>query len=258
MKNISSHQSPFVIFVLIFFLSSCISSRKIQYIQGSTENVKTYQRTVLTDNIIKPGDELYIRVSSFDDIAYNFFSTQTNANYMNYGNDVSIALISYTVNDSGYIFFPILGHIYVKDLTLDQATEKMKVLSSEYFNQPTILMKFVNKRITIMGEVTHPGSYIFTKDHLNIFEALGYAGDINFHGNRKEVFLIRQENGLVTRTKIDMTKDNLLLSDAYYVRSDDILYVMPRTSVKWSYISTPIMLTLSTITTTLLFISFFR
>lgn len=227
MKNTTYSLNLFVIFILLLFFSSCVSSRKIQYMQGPSGNVKTYQRTRLTDNIIKPGDELYIRVSSFDDIAYNFFSTQTNANYMNYGNDVSIALISYTVNDSGYIYFPILGHIYVRDLTLDEATEKMKALSSEYFNQPTILMKFVNKRITIMGEVTHPGSYIYTKEHLNILEALGYAGDINFHGNRKNVILIRQEDGLITKIKVDMTRDDILLSDAYYIRSDDILYVMP-------------------------------
>jgi polysaccharide biosynthesis/export protein len=244
--------------VLIVFLlaCSCIPLHDIKYLQSKTGDVKTYQKGFPAVNIIKPGNELYIRVSSFDDINYNFFTSQSNTNYMNYGTEPSMALISYPVNDSGYIDFPILGHIYLKDLNLDQATAKMKNLLSEYFNQPTVLMRFVNKRITILGEVRNPGTYIFTKDHLNIMDAISLSGDITLHGNKYRVFLIRQEEGVITKTKIDMTRDNLLLSSAFYVRSDDILYVEPRSSVKWSTVSVPISLVLSSIATALLVYSF--
>jgi polysaccharide biosynthesis/export protein len=248
------------VFILIMFLFtySCIPLHQLKYVQSKNVDVKTYSNGFPAVNIIKPGNELYIRVSSFDDINYNFFSSQSNTNYMNYGTESSMALISYPVNDSGYVDFPILGHIYLKDLTLDQATLKMKNLLSEYFNQPTVLMRFVNKRITILGEVRNPGTYIFTKEHLNLMDAISLSGDITLHGNKYRVFLIRQEEGVTTKTKIDMTRDNLLLSSTFYVRSDDIIYVEPRNSVKWSAISVPISLVLSSIATALLVYSFIQ
>lgn len=256
MKNSIGIIRTLAIFSITILTISCIPTTRLKYLQSAPGDIHTYERGLADVYKIKPGNELYIRVSSFDDINYNFFSSQTSTNYMNYGTETSMALISYPVNDSGYIDFPILGHIYLKDLNLDQATAKMKNLLSEYFNQPTVLMRFVNKRITILGEVRNPGTYIFTKDHLNIMDAISLSGDITLHGNKYRVFLIRQEEGVITKTKIDMTRDNLLLSSAFYVRSDDILYVEPRSSVKWSTVSVPISLVLSSIATALLVYSF--
>jgi polysaccharide biosynthesis/export protein len=207
---------------------------------------------------IKPNDELYIRVSSFDDVAYNFFSTQTNANSLNFGTEASISLISYSVDDSGYIYFPIIGKIHVKDLTIDEVTAQLRSLLSEYFNQPAVLVKFVNQKISVLGEVRQPGSYTYTKDRINILEALSLAGDITVHGNRKDVYLIRTVNDSIVKAKIDLTKDELLFNKNYYLQANDILYVQSRPSVKWSFVSVPITLALTSITTFLLIYSYFR
>jgi polysaccharide export outer membrane protein len=120
------------------------------------------------------------------------------------------------------------------------------------------LIRFVNKRITILGEVRIPGTYIYTKDHLNILEAVALAGDITIHGNRKEVDIIRSQAGVTTNTRVNMTKDDLFLTDNYYLRSDDIIYVKSRNSVKWGVISVPINLAFGTVTTALLIYSFFQ
>jgi len=258
MKNSPTFKAMFAFLIVVITGYSCISSKKIDYLQDPPESVSTYKSGVLKDNVIKPGDELYIRVSSFDDIAHNFFSAQSSSNNMNYGNETSVALISYTVNSSGYIDFPILGQFLIKDLNIDEASEKMKVLLSEYFNQPTVLIRFVNKRITILGEVRVPGTYIFTKDHLNILEALALAGDITIHGNRNQVNLIRSQDGVTTNTMVNMTRDDLFLTENYYLRSDDIIYVKSRNSVKWGVISVPINIAFGTVTTALLIYSFFQ
>ena len=239
-------------------ISSCIPQKRLEYINDPVNNQNVYQLNQKPKNLIKPNDELYIRVSSFDDVAHNFFNNQSNSNYLNYGNDVSVSLISYTVNDSGYIYFPIIGHILVKDLTINEATDKLKNLLSEYFNQPTVLIKFVNKRVTVMGEVARPGTYVYTTERINIFEALSLAGDVTVHGDKRDVFLVRDVNDSIIKRKVDLTKDQILYSANYYLKPNDILYVRPRRSIKWNVVSVPISLVLSTVTTTLLIINYIQ
>ncbi len=175
----------FLCALTILMLSSCIPQKKLKYMQDPLLDQNIYKLHEKVEATIKPNDELYIRVSSFDDVAYNFFSTQTNSNYMTFSNDVSISLISYIVNDSGYIYFPMIGPIYVKDFTIEEATDKLKNLLTEYLNQPTVLIKFVNKKLTVMGEVIRPGTFFFTSERMNILEAIGHGGDMTVHGDRK-------------------------------------------------------------------------
>jgi polysaccharide biosynthesis/export protein len=246
------------ILIMTILLYSCIPQTKLEYLQNPIAEKNTYKLHEKAVDRIKPNDELYIRVSSFDEVAFNFFSTQSNTNYMNYSNDVSLSLISYIVNDSGCINFPILGPVYFANLTIDEAIDKLKTQLSEYFNQPSVIMKLVNKRINVLGEVAHAGTYIYTNNQLNLFEALSLAGNATVHGNIKEVYLIRSVNDSIFKTKLNLTKDDILYSEYYYVQPNDILYVKPRTSVKWNIISTPISLALTSVTTALLILSFFR
>jgi polysaccharide export outer membrane protein len=246
------------ILVIILLLNSCIPLHKLEYLQDPVVEKNVFKLNEKPVNRIKQNDELYIRVSSFDDVAHNFFGTQSNTNFMNTGTDVAISLISYIVNDSGYIYFPILDHIYVNGLTIDEATLKLKNLLSEYFNQPTVIIKFVNKRISVLGEVENPGSFIYTHERINVFEALSLAGDITIHGNKKDILLLRTENDSIIKIKMNLLRDEILYSNYYYLKSDDILYVRPRNSVKWSVITVPVTLALSTITTALLLINYMR
>jgi polysaccharide export outer membrane protein len=257
-KGISNNLKKYMVLALLALsLFSCISQKKLEYLQDPVNEEKIFPLHEKAVIRIKPNDELYIRVSSFDDVAYNFFSTQTNANSMSFGTEASISLISYSVDDSGYIYFPIMGKIQVKDLTIDEVTTKLKNLLSEYFNQPAVLVKFVNQKISVLGEVRQPGSYSYTKDRINIFEALSMAGDVTIHGNRKDVYLIRTVNDSIVKTKINLTKDELLFNKNYYLQANDIIYVQSNSSVKWSAVAVPITLVLSAITTFLLLYTYF-
>lgn len=236
----------------------CIPQKKLEYLQTPTENENVYQLYKKEPTRVRPNDELYIRVSSFDDISYNFFSSQTSATSMSFGTDASISMVSYSVDDSGYIYFPIVGKIMVKDLSIDELTSNLSTLLSEYFNQPAVLVKIVNKKISVLGEVRLPGSYSYTKDHINILEALSMAGDITVHGSRKDVFVIRTLDDSIVKAKIDLTRDDVLVNKNYYLQANDVIYVQTRPSVKWSVISVPVSLALSTITTFILVYSYIQ
>jgi polysaccharide export outer membrane protein len=151
-----------------------------------------------------------------------------------------------------------LGNIYVKDLTINEVTSKFRSLLSEYFNQPSVLISLVNKRITVIGSVAQPGSYTYVKEHLSIFEAISLAGDVTIHGNIKNVFLVRAVNDSIMKISLDLTKDNIFLNENYYLRPNDIVYVKPRNSIKWSVITVPISLAFSTLTTALLILNYFN
>lgn len=254
MKRISFY----LLFIIIStsFFSSCIPQKKIEYLRGQTENVKTFNELNYVEEVIKPHDDLYIKVSSFDDIQYNFFSSQSDNNSLNYSNEISLSLISYTVNDSGYIYFPILGNVNVRDMTILQATELLTQQLQEYFSNPTVIIKFINKKVSVIGEVSSPGHFLYTKDHINILEAISMAGDITEFGDLQNVYIIREENNVVSKYHIDLTNDEVLNSQEFFVMKDDVIYISPLKSRNWNTSSIPWDILLSSITTFILILNY--
>jgi polysaccharide biosynthesis/export protein len=247
-------KTPFLQLPLLLLIVSCVTQKEIEYLRD-IENLETYQLNSPEEKRIKANDELYIRVSSFDDVAFNFFSNQMDARSMSM-NEHSVSLISYVVDESGHIYFPIIGRINLMNLTLMEATEKLKTELSDYFNQPTVLLKFVNKKITVLGEVNQPGHYTFTENQLNIFQALGMAGDITMKGNREEISVMRDVNGNLNTVLLNSTDSQIVSSKYYYIQPGDVIYVRPLPSAKWDINSLPYNLLLSSITTFLLVLNF--
>ncbi len=245
----------FVIPAFIMLIASCVSVEKLSYFSDSDKDILAELQNP-EQNRIKPKDELYIKVSSFDDVAYNFFTNQQSANFSSFQNEQSISLNSFAVDDSGFIYFPILGQVAMKGLTVEEGAEKLKGLLSEYFNQPTVILKLVNKKITLLGEVLRPGSYLYTKERLNVFEALGLAGDINQYGNRERVVLIREQDGKLIKRTLNLNTTGILTDQDFFLRQDDILYIAPQGTKRWTAISSPWALTLTTITTIILMLNY--
>lgn len=234
----------------------CIPQKKLEYLQGKSSKIVTYPILPAEKIRINPGDELYIRISSFDEVQYNFFSSQAENRQMNFSNDISVSLVSYEVNDSGYVNFPLIGYIYVAGLTIEQATDHFKTALSEYTNQPTVLIKLVNKKVSVIGEVARPGQYNYTNDRLMIFEALSLAGDITVYGDKKKVYILREEGDHVKKIPVDLTEEIMLSTENLHVMQNDVIYVPPLQSKTWSIESIPFHLILSTITTFILVLNY--
>ncbi len=250
------HPGKFFFLFLLFF-ASCVSQKKLDYIQ-SDQTIVEYENDTQEEVLVQPGDELYIRVSSLDDVAYNFFTNQAAVNQQNLTNELSVSLVTFTVNDSGYVSYPITGDIYVQNLNVDEIASQLQEILKSYFNQPTVTVKKVNKMITVLGEVRLPGQYTYTQQSLNIFEALGKAGDITIHGNKENVLLLREEKGTIKRWKLDMTSENLISSPHYYLNSGDVLIVRSRKSSLWSITASTISLTLTFLTTLIVILTYIK
>jgi len=255
-KQIVVRPGKFIVLVLLLF-ASCVSQKKLNYLH-TNDPQSVYKIDPQEEVIVKPGDELYIRVSSLDDVEYNFFTNQAAVNRQNLTNELSVSLVTFTVNQAGYISYPITGDIFVQNKNVDQIAKQLQEILKSYFNQPTVIVKKVNKMITVLGEVNVPGQYTYTTQNLTIFEGLGLAGDITVHGNKKNVTLLREENGIVNRWQIDMSSDNIVTSPHYYLKSGDVLMIRSRRTALWSITASSISLTLTFLTTLIVVLNYFQ
>jgi polysaccharide export outer membrane protein len=166
------------------------------------------------------------------------------------------SLSSYTVEINGTVFLPMIGSIYVVGFTLEEAGKKIQEMYKGYLNQPAVNVRFVDKVVTVLGEVNDPGVYTFTKREIPIFEALAYAGDMTVYGNRNKIMIIREVEDVIYRHRLDITDPSVQASKYYYLQPDDILYVEPLRRRIWGYTEIPFGLVFTMITSTLLIVDF--
>lgn len=244
-----------VLYILSFsviFITSCVPLERLAYVQSErgTDPADMQYLGEQIDNIIRPGDELYIRITSADE-------ERTAVMYQEVRGVYDPTLLSHTVSDDGTIKLPYIGRILLAELTLEEASDKIELALSDYLFIPSAYIRFVNTKVTVIGEVRSPGVFVFNYKNINVLQAVAYANDITEFGNRRNVLIIREEDGR-RRTKhyIDLTSDKLLESEWYHVKSDDIIYVEPLGRKKWGMEAVPYNLILSVITTTLVVITY--
>ena len=205
---------------LTLMFASCQSSRKVPYLQDTDLVNETEQSVRQTGVKVMPKDLLTIAVScSTPELAAPF-------NLVNSGTD---APQQHLVDNQGNINFPVLGEIHVGGLTKleieNLIIDKLKVYLKE---APLVTVRIVNYRISVLGEVTKPGSFVVSNEKINLLEALAMAGDLTIYGMRDNVKLIRtgQDNKQEIIT-LDLNKAETVLSPYYQLQQNDIIYVTP-------------------------------
>ncbi|HOS47236.1 MAG TPA: polysaccharide biosynthesis/export family protein [Bacteroidia bacterium] len=224
---------------LALLLSSCRHVKDVTYFQASRDTSSkkvTYPnfdkgheiKTSMYEAIIQPNDILSIYVSSLSQEASSFFNTITKSERPDFGDSYSTRPnVGYMVDVNGYIEMPLVGKVKLAGLTTTVARDTLQKRLEQYLQSPNVRLYFENFKVTILGEVTHPGVFSVTNEKITVPEAIGMAGDLNIYGNRRDVLLIREENGVKTYTKIDLTRRDLFTAPYYYLHSNDILYVPP-------------------------------
>lgn len=242
------------VLILVYLNVSCVTQRQVEYMQDSDDMIKTFDEAIMPEYRIKPNDELYILVSSFDDAAANVFTNTGQQLAFSAGiiQPYGASLMSYTVDREGFLLMPLVGRISVRDKTVTETSEIIKNALSNVLNQPVVSVKLVNRYVSILGEVRVPGHYSYSQDKLNIYDAIGLAGDITDYGNRKNVILVRNEDGKNSRVNLNLTSSDILASDYYNLRPNDIVYVKPLKNKFWGMREFPFSIIFSTITTGLL------
>lgn len=133
----------------------------------------------------------------------------------------------YLVSKEGTIEFPMIGRVSVTGQTTSQIAALLKDKIKSYLKEPVVNVRNVNFRISILGEVNHPGLFLVNNEQVTLLQALGMANDITIYGKRENVLIIREENGKKTFARVDLTKRDFFRSPYYYLHPNDIVYVEP-------------------------------
>lgn len=249
-------------YIILFFaalaLSSCVSLKKIKYIQDANEKQNaTYLNEAISDYKIQPGDNLYIDVKSLDTKNMNPFQNAPTTGYQ-MNSDAGIYLNSYSVSDSGYIDFPVVGKVMVKGYNVSDVKDRLQKVVDEYFQMTTVTVKLVSFKISLLGEVARPGTYQVYQSSINVFQAVSIAGDLNEFADRSDVKIIRKTKNGSTVHHIDLLSTQVLESPYYYLQPEDIIYIEPMRGKNFTFTAFPYAIIFSTISTTLLILNFLK
>jgi polysaccharide biosynthesis/export protein len=227
------------------FTVSCVPVKKLSYF-NDINKLEEPGINPRVQKIIMPFDKLYIKVLSIDLQTSQIFNSDDE---MRSGSSGTMGVIGYLVDEKGNVNFPFVGDINVGGLTTSQAALKIQKALSDYISNISVIVKYVDNRVTIMGEVMQQGVYNFTQDKLNIYEALGLGGGITRYGNRKNIILIRHEGEKVMHYKLNLSDSNIATKDYYYILPNDVIVVEPLKAVSSSYANITYTTILSSITT---------
>lgn len=214
----------------LLMLAACAPVKDIAYFQdrvvGSPEKIDQHAGIV-----IQPKDMISIVVSSRNPELAAIF----NLPLVNYQAGSEIAsgssqkIMGYVVDNAGYIDFPVLGKIMVDGMTRWQVSETIKgmLLEKGYLNDAVVTVEFMNFKVSVLGEVSRPGTYTIEGDKVTILQALSLAGDLTIYGKRENVTVMRELDGKRTFYNVDLCSVDLFKSPAYNLQQNDIIYVEP-------------------------------
>ncbi len=218
----------FTIFISALF-SSCGNVKNATYFNSSSSMTYTNDNQGL-EPIIQKNDLLSITVSSANPEATEIFNLQNQVvaqSSTNAGNTTRAS--GYLVGQDGYIKFPILGDIVAAGKAKSELRKEITqtLIDKKLLIEPIVDIRYLNYKISVLGEVKNPSVLIIPNEKISLLEALGLAGDITIYGRRDNVTLIREENGIKRMRKIDLTTNAIFSSPYYYLQSNDIIYVEP-------------------------------
>ena len=243
-----------------FLLASCVTSRKVNYMQEPDRYIPSYADTLsFEDYVLRIGDRLYVYVYSTDENVqkmYNSGGANSAQMRQQMGNGAlggSYDLYTYLIDEEGNIDFPTIGKIYVQGMTTRDVKHKLEeelgTLLKEIPGYSTISVEvnIVNRSFSIIGALFC--LYMINKEKMTIFEALALAGDLGEFNSRKEIKLVREKNGVTTIKTFDARSKDLVNSEYYYIEPNDIIYIrqIPGYSFGINHVTTAIGVTAATI-----------
>lgn len=205
-------------------VTSCNTIKDIAYLQDiPTDSPITLQMP--QDIRLEPGDQLSISIHGRDPKVVEIYNMPTVATSTG-----GSTKANYTVNANGQIDMIQFGLIHVAGLTRSELANqiKYKLVSSGVVRDPVVVVDFATMSYSVLGEVASPGRKPIDRDHITIMDALAQAGDLTIQGKRKNVLVLRNENGKQTAYRIDLTNsESVYSSPVYNLKQNDIIYVEP-------------------------------
>jgi len=215
-----------VLLFIILSLFSCATKKDVLYLHDlDISKTDTFK---WTDFTIQSGDIVSILITSDSpelSAVYNIMPPQQPGGMQT----EMMNLRGHLVTSEGIVTIPVLGTQNIKGLTLEQAQNQIQneLIDKGYLKNPIVICRLLNSKVTVLGEVRSPGTYTFYENNMTLLQALGLAGDLTIKGERREIRIVRIENGIQTYGSIDLTQKDWFTSPFYFVKPNDVIIVSP-------------------------------
>ena len=225
------NKSIIAVLVILLALASCRQQRKLTYFKGleETEIINNTSQDV-KDYRIRMHDILYIRVLSTDEDVNTVFdavSVTGGGNVASMGQSGAMYYTGYSVDERGMVEIPIIGDVYILGMTVAEAKEEIRNAARVYLKDATIIVKLSNMKYTFLGEVNNRGIVQNLNNQTTILEGLGLMGGLTDYGDRENVWILRPTVDGMSTHRINLNDPELLSSQYYYLKPNDVVYVPP-------------------------------
>ncbi|RAJ29141.1 polysaccharide biosynthesis/export family protein [Pedobacter cryoconitis] len=222
-----------LLFLALLF-TSCASTKNVPYFQDITSAEKSVlaNTAVFTEPAIQPDDILSISIFTIDpatSMVVNQVGTQALSTIPGpSGGIVATPPASgFLVDKNGEIDLSIVGKVKIGGLTTFQARDLIKEKAAIVYKDPNVQVRYANFKVTVLGEVGRPASYVLPNERVSVLDALGLAGDLTIFGRRENILLIRENNGKKEFARLNLNSSELFNSPFYYLKQNDVIYVEP-------------------------------
>ncbi len=226
MRKFVKGSPVWLLLMAVLLLGSCVPQKRLRYLQHGSGNIYNDSlQAKVPVHTIAPHDLLHIQIVSVG------VETSKVPGYdagTNVGTEASVYLQGYPVAENGNLSLPALGVFQVNGMTTEALQKELtRVARQKVSLDAEVIVRLLNFRITILGEVKTPGMLEIYDQKISILDALALAGDLTTYGNRENVMLVRNCNGVKEIHYIDLTQKDLLSSPYFYLKSHDLIYVEP-------------------------------
>lgn len=212
--------------LVLIFLNSCVSHEELlNFTEGTEFEVLAQDSMNIPQLKIQVDDILMVRVFSQDPeavVPFNIGQTITENGDVLIDKDVD-----YLVDKEGNISFPVLGNIAVAGLTTIEARESIAQKLIPHVKDPIVSLRLKNFKISVIGEVKRPQTFIVEDEEITILQALSEVGDFTNYANRKNVLVIRESNGIQQFGRLNLHSRDIFRSPFFYLQQNDVVYVEP-------------------------------
>lgn len=231
-NNMLTKRRIICLLAIIALMCSCVSRKQLAYFQPitaeSAEEINKYTHPQ-PEACIKVNDALVIMVTALDleaVIPYNLPSVP----HVSPTSAVEPTVSSYQyymVDAQGCINFPVLGKLHVAGLTVAEVISLIQGRLEGQIVDPVVTVRFLDAKVTVLGEVKNPGIYPLNNGRMTLLEALGAAGDMTEYGKRTNVLIARENDGKLEFARLNLNTDEVFKSPYFYLQQNDVVVVEP-------------------------------
>ena len=227
-KRTRLFNSVIIAIILVMTLPSCVTPKNSYYFKNLPRDTTLQSFTNKSiESRIRKNDLLSINFSSLnpeEDLKYN---APSSGGISAAGAGASSSANGYQVDAAGNIQLHKLGILHVEGMTRRQLKEKIQTDIEPYLKDPVIMVRYLNHKITVLGEVSKPTIIQMPEEYLSLFDVLSSSGDLTQFAKRDNILIIRETSKGKELKRINLEDHSIFSSEWYYLQPDDVVYVEP-------------------------------